>query len=459
MFGHSRRPLAAAVLVSGALFLPPGVAAAAPPDAVPAAAACPAVGAGDAPRTAPRTAPGTTDATPRRDADEGEAKDGDEGGAKDGDDGEAKDGDEDGAKDGDEDGAKGGDEDGARDADEDGDRGRPTAENVVVQSVTGTAPLVRVATATPDPDAPAAPTATATVTVTATVTPESTPPATDDPTRSPAEEPTDSPTGSPTGSPTDGPTGSPTDGPTDEPSSPAPTTTPAPSSAAPSTGSPTASPAAEHPGEVLDLRSWNLTLPTGSPGKPETVDNPRLERFSNEFFRVTPAGDGVAFSADGAGVTTKNSHYPRSELREMDGAEKAAWSNDTGTHTLDVCEAFTKLPKAKPEVVGVQIHDAEDDVLQVRLEGQKLSVEYHDGKSEAVLDPAYELGTPYRVRVVAAGGKVDVFYNGEQKAELPLSGSGWYWKVGAYVQSNASKGDGAGSVGEVVVYSLDMKHA
>ena len=430
MFGHSRRPLALAVLVSGALFLPPGVAAAAPPDAVPTAAACPAVGAGDAPRTAPPTAPRTTDATPRRGAGEGEAKDGDE----DADEGKAKDEDEDA------------DEGEAKDGDEGGDRGRRTAENAVVQTVTGTVPLVRAATATPDPDAPAAPTATATVTVTATVTPESTPPATDDPTRSPAEEPTDRPTDSPT------------DGPTDEPSSPAPPTTPAPS-AAPSAGLPTASPAAEHPGEVLDLRSWNLTLPTGSPGKPETVDNPRLERFSNEFFRVTPAGDGVAFSADGAGVTTKNSHYPRSELREMDGTEKAAWSNVTGTHTLDVCEAFTKLPKAKPEVVGVQIHDAEDDVLQVRLEGQKLSVQYHDGDAEAVLDPAYRLGTPYRVRVVAAGGKVDVFYNGERKAELPLSGSGWYWKVGAYVQSNASKGDGAGVVGEVVVYSLDMRHA
>ena len=31
---------------------------------------------------------------------------------------------------------------------------------------------------------------------------------------------------------------------------------------------------------------------------------------------------------------------------------------------FDVREAFTKLPDAKPEVVGVQIHDAEDDVMR-----------------------------------------------------------------------------------------------
>ena len=165
------------------------------------------------------------------------------------------------------------------------------------------------------------------------------------------------------------------------------------------------------------------------------------------------------FSARGDGVTTKNSHYPRSELREMNGSEKAAWSNTSGTHTLDVCEAITQVPSAKPEVVGAQIHDDNDDVLQIRLEGQKLMVQYDDGKSEQVLDPDYQLGTPYHVRIVAADSKVDVLYNGEKKAELPLTGSGWYWKVGAYVQANGSKGDGAGSTGEVVVYKADISHS
>ena len=167
----------------------------------------------------------------------------------------------------------------------------------------------------------------------------------------------------------------------------------------------------------------------------------------------------MVFSANGDGVTTKNSHYPRSELREMNGSEKAAWSNTSGTHTLDVCEAITKVPSAKPHVVAAQIHDGNDDVMQIRLEGQKLMVQYNDGKSNVVIDPNYQLGTPYNVRIVAANSKVDVLYNGEKKAELPLSGSGWYWKVGAYVQSNSSKGDGAGSVGEVTVYSLNCVHA
>ena len=212
------------------------------------------------------------------------------------------------------------------------------------------------------------------------------------------------------------------------------------------------------PADVINLGYWYLTLPTGQQGSPDTVENPTLERFTNDFFKLNPTRDGVVFAAHGDGVTTKNSHYPRSELREMDGSQKASWSNTSGSHTLDVCEAITKVPSAKPEVVAAQIHDGKDDVLQIRLEGKNLMVQYNNGKSAAIMDPNYMLGTPYNVRITAANSKVDVLYNGAKKAELPLAGSGWYWKVGAYVQSNSSHGDGAASVGEVTVYSLNCVH-
>ena len=174
------------------------------------------------------------------------------------------------------------------------------------------------------------------------------------------------------------------------------------------------------PGDLIELADWYLTLPTGKPGDPDTIENPQLATFTNDAFKLNDRRDGVVFSARADGVTTKNSHFPRSELREMTGSEKAAWSNTSGTHTLDVCEAVTKAPAGKPEVVAAQIHDGNDDVMQIRLEGKTLMVQYNDGKSEQVIDPDYTLGTPYNVRIVAAGGKVDVLYNGEQKAELPV---------------------------------------
>ena len=144
------------------------------------------------------------------------------------------------------------------------------------------------------------------------------------------------------------------------------------------------------------LRSGYLTLPTGSPGKPDTVRQPDLDGYSSRFFEVDPRGDGVVFTANAGGVTTKNSTYPRSELREMNGDEMASWSNRTGTHTLSVRQAVTELPEAKPELVTAQIHDAESDVMEVRLEDKRLIAQYADGKKEFVVDPGLHPGHAVR---------------------------------------------------------------
>jgi poly(beta-D-mannuronate) lyase len=216
--------------------------------------------------------------------------------------------------------------------------------------------------------------------------------------------------------------------------------------------------AARRPADLIDLTDWSLTLPTGAAGDPDTVENPDLQEFTNDYFTLNDTRDGVVFTARADGVTTKNSHYPRSELREMNGRTKAAWTNTSGTHTLEACQAITTVPRAKPEVVAAQIHDGSDDVLQIRLEGPKLMVQYDDGNSEAVLDPHYRLGTPYQLRIDAADSKIEVHYNDQKTAELPLKGSGWYWKVGSYVQSNTSKGDRADAVGAVTVYALQVNH-
>jgi hypothetical protein len=224
----------------------------------------------------------------------------------------------------------------------------------------------------------------------------------------------------------------------------------------PGIGSATSTSASPLPGRLLDLKNWKLTLPTGQKGKPEEIEGPDLTSFTNDFFRLNDAEDGVVFTANAGGVTTSGSSYPRSELREMNGTEKAAWDSTAGTHSLEVCQAITKTPSTKPEVVSAQIHDTEDDVLQIRLEGTTLSVQYDDGRGEAVLDPDYRLGTPFRVKVDVTAEGIAVAYNGEHKTDIKKSGTGWYWKVGAYVQSNPSKGEAPDAVGEVVVYSLDM---
>ena len=166
----------------------------------------------------------------------------------------------------------------------------------------------------------------------------------------------------------------------------------------------------------------------------------------------------MVFTANAGGVTTSGSSYPRSELREMVGGKKADWSNETGTHVLDVRQAVTQVPQVKPHVVTAQIHDAEDDVVEVRLEGARLIAEYDDGDGEVTLDPAYRLGTPFDLRIVASQRRVRIAYNGVPAADLPLSGSGWYFKAGSYVQSNPGQGDRPDAVGTVVIYALRATH-
>jgi poly(beta-D-mannuronate) lyase len=141
----------------------------------------------------------------------------------------------------------------------------------------------------------------------------------------------------------------------------------------------------------------------------------------------------------------------------MNGSSQASWSNVAGVHTMTVTEAITHLPVVKPHVVAAQIHDAQDDVVMVRLERSNLFVE-HNGVNLGTLDPNYQLGAVYTVKLVAADGRIKVFYNGVLKVDVANAGSGWYFKAGCYTQSNLSKGDAADAYGEVVVQALTVSH-
>jgi hypothetical protein len=269
---------------------------------------------------------------------------------------------------------------------------------------------------------------------------------------SPSASSTPSPTPTPTPTPTPISTPEPTSGPGPGPETPPPSADP--------TGDPTAGPRPHQlPSDLLDLSDWFLTLPTGAKGDPDSVRQPALTGFHNPYFRLNDAGDGVVFTANAGGTTTRNSSYPRSELREMSGGQNADWSNESGTHALSVRQAVTELPPVKPEIVTAQIHDAHDDVMQVRLEGHRLVAAYDDGRREVTIDPDYRLGTVFDLTIVAADHRVRVFYNGMRKAEIDRAGSGWYFKSGTYLQSNPSRGDRPNAIGQVVIYALDVRHS
>jgi hypothetical protein len=85
-------------------------------------------------------------------------------------------------------------------------------------------------------------------------------------------------------------------------------------------------------------------------------------------------------------------------------------------------------------------------------------VQYDHGNQQVDLDPHYTLGTRYTVTLTAAQGRVQVRYNDQPPVELPMSGTGWYYKAGAYVQSNTTTGDRPPASVQVVIYALTTTH-
>ncbi|MGI8813933.1 MAG: polysaccharide lyase family 7 protein [Pseudonocardia sp.] len=222
------------------------------------------------------------------------------------------------------------------------------------------------------------------------------------------------------------------------------------------------SPGSCQPGQVLDLSSWKLTLPTGSSGAPTEILPVKLGNLvDSQFFQSTPDCDGVVFRAPVNGVTTKGSHYPRSELREMGGGNgAAAWSAGSGTHWMAVTEAFTTLPRGKSEVVGAQIHDDKDDVSVFRLEGSNLYVTDGNNPHYKLVTGNYQLGAVFEAAFLVTQNMIGAYYNGQLVAELDKPFSNAYFKAGAYTQANCSNSPcSADNFGETVIYDLATGHS
>ncbi len=207
------------------------------------------------------------------------------------------------------------------------------------------------------------------------------------------------------------------------------------------------------PSTVLNLVPWKISLPYGA--DTTQVTQPGLAELSDAYFRVVSA---VQFTVPVNGAVQAGSVYPRCELREMnvDGTG-AAWSTTSGTHTMEIVQRITHLPKVKPQLVAGQVHDAAEYVLLIRLDEDKLHVVYRD-RSVAVLEPHYPLGTTFTVRIAAGDGFIDVYYNNARAAHIAASRTGCYFKAGCYLQTNPSKGDAPDDYGQVEIFDLRLIH-
>jgi hypothetical protein len=222
------------------------------------------------------------------------------------------------------------------------------------------------------------------------------------------------------------------------------------------------------PSEILRLGDegghWHIDV--GKPSGNTAISMDTLEDGWSEFPYLVPVESNAAveFRVPMNGGTTPNSEYPRTEMRERksDGS-KASWSGRSGKHILSSTDKVTHLPPNKPEVVIGQVHDGEDDRLQIRVEGDTWRLSVNGTERSTPLLTGYALGTYVSWKISVDGGTVKVFINGaEQFSGNPgWPSTGCYFKKGCYAQTNTSKGNAASEYVSVVTQknSLVLTHS
>jgi hypothetical protein len=214
------------------------------------------------------------------------------------------------------------------------------------------------------------------------------------------------------------------------------------------------------PSQIINLTLWVLTLPTGRYENPTEIEGASLLNYKNsKYFTVNNSA--VVFKAPVNGISTVNSNYPRTELRELyDANTQASWNMSQGIHIMYMNGSVTVLPTTVRKTVVAQIHGDDDDIVEFRCwtnsKGTMFDV-FHNGMIYGILDKNYTLGKIYLLKVVATDSIISIFYNDMNNVALriPSINDACYFKTGVYPQYyNKSSTE----YSEARLYGLNVTH-
>jgi hypothetical protein len=232
------------------------------------------------------------------------------------------------------------------------------------------------------------------------------------------------------------------------------------------------------PGRNFNLAHWKITLPTDRNGNfsgtASEVKN--LSSYVSPRYFYTGSDGAMVFMAPVEGATTSGARYARSELREMNGSERAAWTIKQGGFmkaTLKIDQAPTLLNGAKGRVVVGQVHGQDEEL--VRLYWEKGSLYFVNdiagatgretkfaltnktgSKPNVTLDEKFT----YSINVTADHVKVTVSADGQTYTATDKINQAWrsdafYFKAGTYLGVNETQGAG---YGQTSFYDLKFSH-
>lgn len=236
----------------------------------------------------------------------------------------------------------------------------------------------------------------------------------------------------------------------------------------------------------FDLARWYLTLPSGSTVSVDAL-NDGYEK--SETFYTDEASGGLVFRCPNLAGTTGNSHYSRTELREMRAGTGSAkddannWTLDQGgtlTATLRVDQVSTTGDASKVgRVIIGQIHGYDSE--PIRLYYDK-GPDEDAGRIYAGLDSASNassfsrdivpngngqgiaLGEPFRYRIQLQDRRLTVritrndgsSFDFAYAIDANYAGENLYFKAGVYNQNNTGDAD---DYVQATFFALEVTHS
>ncbi|MBD2745189.1 polysaccharide lyase family 7 protein [Microvirga sp. BT688] len=232
------------------------------------------------------------------------------------------------------------------------------------------------------------------------------------------------------------------------------------------------------PGRNFNLTDWKITLPTDRNGtfSGTAGEVKNLSGYVNANYFYTASDGAMVFKAPVGGATTSGSRYARSELREMKGSERAAWTIAGGGSmkaTLEVDQAPILFNGAKGRVVVGQVHGQDEELVRLYWErdtlyfvndiagatGQETKFALIN-KAGSKPDVALNERFSYSIDVTTDRVKVTVSADGQTYSAMDHINQAWrsdafYFKAGTYLGVNETQGSG---YGQTSFYNLKVSH-
>lgn len=220
---------------------------------------------------------------------------------------------------------------------------------------------------------------------------------------------------------------------------------------------------------MIDLGSWNLSIPVGSP--PATIETRQLlQGYDGKYF--TSSASNVTFWAPVTGSKTANAIYPRCELRETwsDGTLHN-WSYPDADNFLTARLKVLQVPSSGRVVIGqIHVYESTQPLLKVEYQYKEATqdgsivakVRFHPDDKKARIFTVAE-GIPlnqtfkYVIHLNKAGllsvEVQDMFWN--DRISATWSKQQLYFKAGVYTQDNTGY---TSEGGRVMFFNLDTDH-